>query len=108
MTPVCASASFGRGGVLRRGAGVVTVVEAEGEGVGELVCGVVADGVGVEVLTEGGGLEVLGEGAGFNRNRLFGNLPVHDCSVLEGTSDCCVSGNIQFCVVLEQVVRIVL
>ena len=36
----------------------------EDEGVGELVCGVVADGVGVEVLTDGVGLEVVTLGVG--------------------------------------------
>ena len=36
----------------------------EDEGVGELVCGVVAEGVGLGVLAEGVGLGVLGEGAG--------------------------------------------
>ena len=64
MAPVWAREVFGEGVVEVLGEGVASVVDSEGEGVGELVCGVVADGVGVEVLTEGVGLELLGEGAG--------------------------------------------
>ena len=98
FTPVCARLFFGGSVVLTLGEG--TVVDSEGEGT--VVGGVVTEGVGGVVFN----CPQVPPSNSLDSNSPFGRFPVNYCSVLEAGANGCRTRNLEFCVVLEQVVGI--